>query len=80
MRKLLILILINSAIGAWLATTSVVQFSLFLKGISIHEPNNTISTIELVLSSLFAIWFIVVSPLLFSKVLGKEVMLTKKHN
>ena len=66
-KKLLIILAINTAIGAWLGITAVLQFAIFLNGGTLFEPNSIIATIELVLACLFTLWFIVIFPVLLKR-------------
>ena len=63
-RKLAVIVVITIAIGAWLGVTAIVQFTIFLNGGVIYEPNSAIATIELVLACLFTLWFVVGFPVL----------------
>jgi len=67
-RKWLAIILaINTAIGAWLGVTAIVQFTIFLNGKYIYEPNSIIAITELILACLFTLWFIIVFPILLKR-------------
>ena len=67
MRKLVLILVINSAIGAWLAITAIVQFTIFLNGGVIYEPNSIMATTELILACLFTLWFVGVFPVLLKR-------------
>ena len=66
-RFLLILVVVNVAIGAWLGIPMIIQFTIFLNGGTIYEPNSVIATAELCLAYLFTLWFVVIFPVLFKR-------------
>ena len=65
--KLMLVLAINTAIGAWLGITAITQFIIFLNGKYIYEPNSIIATTELVLACLFTLWFIIGFPILLKR-------------
>jgi len=71
--KLVLILAINSAIGAWLGFTSIIQFAIFLNGRTIYEPNSIMATTELVLACLFTLWFVVIFPILLKRGLKESV-------
>ena len=73
MRKLLLILVINGAIGGWLAVTAIMQFIIFLNGKYIYEPNSIIATTEIVVACLFMLWFVVIFPILLKRGLKENV-------
>jgi len=65
--KLVLILVVNTAIGAWLGITAIIQFAIFLNGGSIYEPNSIIATAELVIACLFTLWFVVGFPILLKR-------------
>ncbi len=65
--KLVLALVITTAIGAWLGITAIVQFVILLNGGFIHEPSRAIAMTELVLACLFTLWFVVIFPILFKR-------------
>ena len=72
-RKLTVIVVITSAIGAWLGIIAIVQFAILLNGGFIHEPSSAIAMTELVLACLFTLWFVVIFPILLKRGLKDDL-------
>ena len=71
--RLVLVLVINTAIGAWLGVTAIAQFTIFLNGGTLYEPNSIIATSELVIACLFTLWFMVGFPVLLIRGLKENV-------
>jgi len=61
------IVIVNTWLGLWLGVAAIIQSVIFRGGGSIHEPNETIATIEIVIACLITAWFLFQIPYFFIK-------------